>query len=193
MGVIRKFEIGNIYHVYSRGVEKRNIFLEDLDYTRFMKSVFLFNSNKSKEFKIKGQYYNDEQIVEIICFTLMPNHYHFKIREIKEGGISKFMQKLNTSYTMYFNKKYDRVGALLANVFMDKLIDSDNYLSYLDRYIFFNPLKLIRKSYDSKDLLNSSLNLTRKEVNFLKNYKYRYFQGGTSEFLRFHLGNDVEK
>ena len=73
----------------------------------------------------------------------MPNHFHLLIYEHSEGGISKFMQKLTTAYTMYFNKKNDRSGALFQGKFKATHVDEDRYLQYLLSYIHLNPVKLI--------------------------------------------------
>ncbi len=85
----------------------------------------------------------DELLVDICAYCLMPNHFHLLLRERVEGGISRFMQKLTTAYTMYFNKRYERSGTLLQGRFKATHASRDEYLSYLVAYIHLNPVKLI--------------------------------------------------
>lgn len=121
---------GGHYHVYSRGCEKRLIFLNQGDYKRFLARL--------KDYK-------DEFNVSILCYCLMPNHYHLLIKQSDSGSVRKFVYKLNLAYAMYFNKKYDRVGPLFQGRFKAKLIDKDQYLLHLSRYIHLNPLVLVGK------------------------------------------------
>ena len=83
-----------------------------------------------------------EPLVAIGAFCLMPNHFHILIKQLVEGGISRFMLKLQTDYSMYFNRKYDRTGSLFQGPFRSTLVDSDRYLAYLYSYIHLNPAKL---------------------------------------------------
>lgn len=80
--------------------------------------------------------------VELVCFCLMPNHYHLILKEIKEGGISNFGQRLGNSYTKYFNTKYSRTGHLFGGIFQAVHITKDTYLKYLSSYIHNNPREL---------------------------------------------------
>lgn len=161
MSKIRKIEKGNYYHNYSRGVNKCDIFLEESDYFVFIKMV---------DKNCPGQ-----QLVEIFCYTLMPNHFHFILKEICERGISLFFQKVLSQYVGYFNKKYNRRGPLFESRFKDKVIDTDYYFEHLVTYIWDNPIKIIRPGYSSKDLLNGKINLSIEEKEFTKNYPYKYF------------------
>lgn len=136
-------------HVYNRGTEKRDIFMEDGDYVRFIHYLFELNNKencynlgrtltKSCSFQQKPR----ELLVEILAFALMPNHYHLILRQKAENGIPIFMQKLGTGHTMFFNSKYKRSGNLFQGRFKAILIDKDEYLIHLLNYIHFNPLKL---------------------------------------------------
>lgn len=105
------FANGQIYHLYNRGVEKRNIFLDKIDLKRFVDSVELFNdiepagSFYERGLLIKkGKNKKPKKLVKIICFAFNPNHYHLLVEQMVEKGIEKFMQKLGTGYTMFFNK-----------------------------------------------------------------------------------------
>ena len=83
-----------------------------------------------------------ETLVDIGAYCLMPNHFHLLIRETAEGNISRFMLKLQTGYPMYFNKKYQRTGALFEGKFKAKHITNDNHLKYLFAYLHLNPVKI---------------------------------------------------
>ena len=152
-----KFIENQIYHIYNRGVEKRNIFKEDKDYFRFLHDLFEFNDEndvfnvayyfnlQTKE--IESQHLETERkprklLVEILIFTLMPNHFHLLLRQKKEKGIVRFMQKLGTGYTNYFNKKYERVGSLFQGRFKAVLIKEESHFLHLPYYIHSNPLDL---------------------------------------------------
>ena len=144
-----KFANNEYYHIYNRGVDKREIFCEEKDYLRFLKSIREFNDNTGyfqrdyeKRTKLTGQksdfrYLKSdfEQLVEIICYCLNPNHYHFILKQLAENGITLFMRKLGTGYTNYFNKKYNRSGSLFQGKFKSVHIDSNEYLLWLSGYV----------------------------------------------------------
>jgi len=142
------FSLDEHYHLYSRGVEKKIIFVDDSDYKRFEILLFLCNQEKAIHVRdiSKDDYFNkdkrDDPLVAIGSWCLMPNHFHLLIKEIKEGGTSKFMEKVMTAYSMYFNKKYDRTGRLFESTFRSQHIDTDGYLRHISAYIHLNPLSL---------------------------------------------------
>lgn len=88
-----------------------------------------------------------EPLISIGAYCLMPNHFHLLVHELKDGGISRFMQKLTTGYTMYFNKRYERTGALFQGKFRAAHANNDSYLKYLVSYIHLNPVKLIEPKW----------------------------------------------
>lgn len=143
-----EISVGEYYHIYNRGVEKRDIFLDERDRERFVKLLYLANGEKPFSFRaIQGLPLASidvgEKKVAIIAYVLMPNHFHLLLKEIVDGGISGFMEKFLTAYAMYFNKKYERVGALFQGTFKAKHIEHDEYLKYLFAYIHLNPIKLL--------------------------------------------------
>ncbi len=88
----------------------------------------------------------------------MPNHFHILATPLVEDGLTTFMGKLGTGYSMYFNKKYKRTGALFQGTFKSEHADNDEYLKYLYAYIHLNPVKLIDKNWQeegSKDAAKS--------------------------------------
>lgn len=115
------------YHVFNRGLNKQNIFSDNADYLTFLKR--LVTLKKEKEFDHS-----------IYAYVLMPNHFHLLI-QTRKISLSKIMTSLLTSYSMYFNKKYERVGILFQNRFKSKLCDKETYLLGASRYILLNPLE----------------------------------------------------
>ncbi|MEK9181407.1 MAG: transposase [Patescibacteria group bacterium] len=144
----QSFAPGEFYHLYNRGTEKRIIFLDKHDYAHFLFLMYICNTAKSVRIKdIDENFDREEAIVEIGAYCLMPNHFHILIHEKIEGGISKYMLKLMTGYSMYFNKKYERTGKLYEGVFKSIHANKDTYLKYLYSYIHLNPAKLIDKNW----------------------------------------------
>ncbi len=156
MATYRKQPIINegIYHVFNRGVDKRDIFTDQREYiraletTRFYRfsnlptklSKYLKLPPSSKEKIIKELNDCSGKIVEILGFCLMPNHFHFLLRQVKENGISRFISNFSNSYSKYFNTKHDRTGVLLQGLFKSVLVDSDEQLIHVLRYIHLNPV-----------------------------------------------------
>lgn len=161
------FAIDEFYHIYNRGVDKRTIFLEDPDYKRFTRLLYLCNGSIPIEYrKLKGKSLEEidvgEKLVAIGAYCLMPNHFHILVKEIHENGTSKFMGKLLTAYSSYFNKKYDRTGTLFGSQFKAEHLNSDEYLKYIYSYIHLNPAKLKdpfwRESVTNRDSLMEFIN-----------------------------------
>jgi len=171
----RKVDIatGEYYHIYNRGVEKRDIFINCSDYRRFILLLNIFNEKRSvcvrdcKDILRGGASGNKETLVDIGAYCLMPNHFHILIKEKRDGGATSFMHKLTTGYTMYFNKKYQRVGPLFQGTFKSEHIDSDEYLKYLFSYIHLNPLKMIDDTWKETGLADI---ISAKS--FLDTYQY---------------------
>lgn len=166
------FSVGEYYHIYNRGIEKRNIFLDTGDRERFLRLLYVANGSVPFKFSdIKNSAYSKiergDPRVAIGAYCLMPNHFHMLIRETVEGGISAFMEKLMTGYSMYFNKKYVRVGPLFQSRFKAQHVDNDNYLKYLFAYIHLNPIKLIDPEWKE----NGIANIKSAEM-YLKDYRF---------------------
>lgn len=139
------FETAKIYHIYNRGTEKRSIFMDAADRPRFLYNLQEFNDeNPALNWQYKGisEVRPQKRVVDILAYCLMPNHYHLMLRQIRDNGITSFMRKIGTGYTMYFNKKYGRSGALFQGKFKSVLVDRDEYLRYLPHYIHMNPREI---------------------------------------------------
>lgn len=177
-----KFINGYFYHIFNRGVEKRNIFLDTDDYLRFVYYLFEFNNKKlipdipfnKRKGRLGGlatDNNNGEKLVEIVCFCLMPNHFHLLLKQIKDNGISLFLHKLSSAYTKYFNIKNNRIGALFQGTFKAKLVDREAYLNHLFYYILANPIDLIAFEWKEKGIKDFE-----KTNNFLKNYRWSSYK-----------------
>lgn len=175
-----EFSVGEYYHIYNRGTEKRNIFNSDYDRNRFLGLLYLCNNTESVHISnYQGSTLIDwlrlsrlKTIVDIGAYCLMPNHFHLLLREKSESGVGLFMQKISTAYTMYFNKKNDRTGSLFAGRYKAKHADRDEYLKYLISYIHLNPVKMINSKWKE-----SGVQDIRKAKSFLEQYTFSsYFE-----------------
>ena len=180
-----KLFTGEYYHIYNRGNGKNNIFIDEEDYVHLMKLLFVYNSEMNFRFrevitasKIDAwDFDKGNTIVDICSWVLMPNHFHLilishrsDLWKDKYNPISEFMRKVFTSYTMYFNKKYNRTGSLFEGKFKSKHIEKENYFNYLFSYIHLNPVKLIQKNWKENGIFDKNM-----AVDFLNKYKYSSF------------------
>lgn len=153
---ILKFVTDSFYHIYNRGVDKRKIFMTDEDYVRFIHSLYEFNDKHfalpyNRIFAKRNNRNYHKPLVKIICFCLMPNHFHLILQQLVDGGVTQFMRKLGTGYSMYFNLKYKRSGALFQGKFKAKIVETDEYLLLLSRYVHLNPLELVLPDWKEKN------------------------------------------
>jgi putative transposase len=150
---IKQYLENGFYHLYNRGVEKREIFKDSQDYGVFLGYVkeylvprddnmlfeMLASGNLSWPEKSKIlqllRLNNFAGEIDLIAYCLMPNHFHFLVHQKDPGSIDKFMNSLGTRYSMYFNKRHDRVGSLYQDVYKAVLVTNDVQLLHLSRYI----------------------------------------------------------
>ena len=174
------------YHIYNRGNSKNKIFNFKEDYERFTKLLYVCNSQKSFTFRdsIINQkidawdFDREEPLVEVCAWVLMPNHFHLilishrsDLWEKNYNPITEFMRKISTAYAMYFNKKYNRIGAFFEGKFKSKHIGKDNYFNYLFSYVHLNPIKLIQPDWKENGITNQI-----KAISYLKNFPYSSFK-----------------
>lgn len=137
-----KFADGEMYHIFNRGVDKRNIFSDQKDVDRFFQCMIVFNSVKpigslyEQSFLLEKE--KPKPLVKFIAYNLLPNHFHFILEQVVEGGISEFMKRLLGGYSWYFNKKNKRSGSLFQGTFKSKHLDSNEYLLYVSVYVNLN-------------------------------------------------------
>ena len=174
------FAQGEWYHCYNRGVDKRVIFTGPKDHELFL--MLLYACNSGEPIHISNIYQGKtlvdlvsavrrkETLVDIGAYCQMPNHNHLLLREHDYGGITSFMRRLGTGYTMYFNIKYKRSGALYQGAFKAKRILSDQNFNRAVSYIHANPAELIEPEWKQGIILNEE-----KLRGFLSEYRYSSF------------------
>lgn len=149
----------DLYHVMNRGTEKRTIFLDTQDYARFIHNLFEFNdvhpaTNTARTiarrpmFDLRGRTWETgrsaERLVDVHAWCLMKNHFHLVLSEKMDGGISKFLMKINVGYAKYFNERYERDGTLFQGKTKKVLIERDAHFMYILNYIHLNPLDYLK-------------------------------------------------
>jgi putative transposase len=156
-----QLENGEYYHIYNRGVEKRPIFIDKKDLSRFFQSMSEFNQIESfggiyasSFLKNKPLRHRVSKLVNIVCFCLNPNHYHIILEQISEKGIEKFMHKIGNGYTKYFNHRHKRSGVLFQGPFQSVHINSNQQLLYASVYVNLN--YKVHKIDESRALFLSS-------------------------------------
>lgn len=162
INIIKYYDDHGCYHVYNRGVEKRAIYLDHQDYVVFLSYLRDYLSNiidiTEKSFpsrKLKN--YSEE--IHLLSYCLMPNHFHLHIRQFSRMAMASFMRSLLTRYSMYFNRKYHRVGCLFQSRYKAAPITSDEQQVYLTRYIHRNPVA-------------EATNDSEADLDILKGYRY---------------------
>lgn len=180
------FENKELYHILNRGIDKKIIFQNEVDYYRFIFLLYAcnfgspaFNLRKREIIKAgkaillgekpSSKFIQNEhkQLVDILSACLMPNHYHSILEQKTERGIPIFMQKIGTAYSMYFNLKNQRIGRLFQGPFKAILVDNEDYLLRLSRYIHLNPLDIFQPDWRKDGVEN-----WREAMKFLKNYSW---------------------
>lgn len=147
---LKLYSENGYYHVYNRGVAKGEIFLDDQDYKVFLSYLKEYLSPPKpitpKELALMKRPYlcrNYYEKIRLLAFVLMPNHFHLLLSQSQARTIENLTRSLLTRYSVYFNRKYDRVGPLYQGVYKAVLVDRDEYLWWLSRYIHRNPLELM--------------------------------------------------
>ncbi len=191
---------GSYYHIYNRGVDKRDIFTNKKDIERFLLCMKLFSYKepvRSLELALREQISvdvrhlqppkNDERLISMVEYCLNPNHFHFIVKQEIDGGISEFMKRLQGGYTRYFNDKNKRSGALLQGKFKSVYAERDVYFEKLFAYVMWN--------YKMHDLPKNKLHLVRSSeeeyrennfyiVNPIEGKKFLEWFGGYDNFIK---------
>ncbi len=154
-----KIAPGEYYHIFNRGMHKQVLFHDKTDWVRFLFLILYFQSpvvfqNISRVVKeyVKHSVFNIESDVlkklttnrytELTSFSIMPNHFHLIIKELGEGGIARYMQRVLNSYTKYYNTKYQKSGHLFQGPYKAVHVENNNQLLHLSAYIHRNPREI---------------------------------------------------
>ena len=157
------FTVGDWYHCYNRSIEKRIAFEDIRDYHRFLELLYLANdefplrhdSMGIRKFEEVLNIPRGKKLVTIGAFCLMPNHFHLVLREVSEGGITAFMRKIGTAYTLYFNSRHDRVGNLFLKPFQSRHASTtDNSFQHLISYVHCNPATLYEPQWKTRHVVD---------------------------------------
>ncbi len=160
--IVKIYIKDGIYHIYNRGVEKRKIFMDEQDYKVFLNLLKRYLTppedfyHKKTSLQIPLQVEPVRRLppirqsdidkkIRLLCYCLMPNHFHLMIQQLTERAIIDFMRRLSNSYTKYFNEKYKRVGSLFQGRYKAALVTKEEHFLYLPYYIHRNPEKLNKK------------------------------------------------
>jgi len=172
------FSPGEFYHLYNRGNSRQEIFHTRQDYNRFVALLYVANGTTSldlREIKPEDVFTFDrgEQQVAIGAYCLMPNHFHILLTPLVADGVTNFMRKLTTGYSMYFNKRHFRTGSLFEGRFKSEHANTDTYLKYLFSYIHLNPVKLIQSDWREVGISNREAALE-----YVQNFQYSSYVDG---------------
>lgn len=138
--VIKQYAPESYYHLYSRGVDKQTIFRDEADKLLFLSLLKRYLSKKQLKRSKHAPYRSFASDIDLLAYCLMDNHIHLLVYQYEHAmAIADFMRRVMTTYSMYFNKKYGRVGPLFQSRYLASRIDSDSYLYHISRYIHRNP------------------------------------------------------
>jgi len=177
---VKTFIEDGIYHVYNRGVEKRKIFLDDQDYRVFLHLLkyYLSPIDPKADHPIVTtgnlQLFRPRPLknlgneVSLIAYCLMPNHFHLLLKQKPADGMTKLLRRLATTYSMYFNRRYKRVGYLFQGNNKAVLIDNEHAFIHISRYIHLNPQELTRMDLVSYPYSSYQYFLGRKKADWIK-------------------------
>lgn len=159
MTKIRGIATEEHYHIFNRGAHKEKLFRDESDWGRFLFLLlycqtpatlphikrYVTVDGVQNGFRVPTKYgkeLDENRLVELVAFCIMPNHFHLILREVEEGGIAAYMQRVSVGYTMYFNEKYGASGHLFQGRYKDVHVKDNDQLLYLSAYIHRNPREL---------------------------------------------------
>jgi len=145
--ILKIYFADGFYHIYNRGVEKKRIFLDKQDHVVFLALLKKYltpppeDPTKSLNTPVYKSVYKE---IDLLCYCLMPNHFHLLLKQLEQDSMTKLLRRVGSSYSIYFNKKYERVGPLFQGRYKAIAIDNENYLLHLSRYIHLNPFDTLK-------------------------------------------------
>ena len=137
--IIKKYSSEQYYHIYSRGVNKQVIFHEEADYLFYLSLFKRYLSTRPAVSKRHGTYPHYANDIEILAYCLMPNHIHILVYQHDERAITSLLRSIMTAYSRFYNTKYSHSGPVFQSRYLASLIDQEDYLHHISRYIHLNP------------------------------------------------------
>ena len=177
---VKEYAENAYYHVFNRGVAKRVIFKDEDDYTVFLNLLKRYLSARPTQDSKGRDYPWLSEEVEVNAFCLMPNHFHLLIYQKDAVGMTKLLSGVCTAYSMYFNRKYKRVGPLFQGRFKASRIDDEAYLEHISRYIHLNP-----RDYRSWQFSSLPYYLGERSAEWLQTWRITEIFESAKEYLAF--------
>ena len=146
---VKQYAEDQYYHIYSRGVAKQTIFFDERDFSQFLGILKRYLSDKPEQSSARVNYPWYAPRLDLLAFCLMPNHVHLLVFQRDKTAIIDLMRSVMTSYSMYFNKRYRRVGHVFESRYKASLINQQSYLEHISRYIHLNPYEWEEYPYSS--------------------------------------------
>ena len=178
--IVKVYDADAYYHVYNRGVNKQRIFIESADYAVFLNLLKRYLSEEISRDSKGREYANYYRSLDLLAFCLMPNHFHLFIFQSSEEAMVSVMRAVCGSYTIYFNKKYDRVGPLFQARYKASLITNEAYYQHISRYIHLNP-----KDYLNWEWSSLPYYLGKKQADWVKGSSILDEFDGVQEYAHF--------
>ncbi|MES2226076.1 MAG: hypothetical protein V4480_04705 [Patescibacteria group bacterium] len=181
-----------LFHALNRGVDKRELFLDEEDYIRFIHDLYVFNDVEeiSPNHRFHTSYmdnvspYIRSPLVTIHGWCLMDNHYHLLLSELVEGGLRLFLRRLNVGYAKYFNEKYKRIGVLFQGRTKKIPVNDEAHFLYILHYIHLNPLDLLPGARDWRTRDGAQIQDMQEALAYLTTYRWSSYLDyvGTKNF-----------
>ena len=172
----------DLHHVLNRGIDERKLFLDSQDYVRFIHNLYEFNdttpATESPRRNINGSNVGPrrshirERLVEIHGWVLMENHYHLLISELLEGGLARFMMKVNVGYAKYYNERYERNGHLFQGKTKKILIENNAHFLYILHYLHLNPLDYFIGAKEWRVRDKNTIKNAKDALEYLSHYRW---------------------
>lgn len=156
------FKVGEWYHCYNRSIEGRNAFEDPKDYFRFLELLYLANDESPlRRDDLGARTFEDilatprsKPLVSLGAFCLTLDKFNLVVQEIEDGGITSFMRKLGTAYTLYFNSRHKRVGNLFLKPFRSRHVSAERELQNLISYVHSHPAGLYEREWKTHHVVD---------------------------------------
>lgn len=178
---VKDYDVDSYYHVYNRGVNKKAIFKDDQDYAVFLNLLKRYLGAEEQKDSSGRIYEKLGEEIELLAFCMMPNHFHLFIYQREDWrALEALMRRITTSYSMYFNKKYKRVGHLFQDSYKASRVDNEAYLQHITRYIHLNPKNYKHYEWSSIDYYTG-----KKSVDWVKTDRVLGLFKDKNEYIKF--------